>query len=301
MGQARHRKLNDPDYGKYSNRLRGLIVSNPIQVGADGSLSIISTAPDGQELRSSLLYWDRLAWPQNSFFELDNGPDVPELVKCGVMETPTINGEPKGTAAFIFTSAQDSAIDYYEKRSPGIWSLGAGQNSIVREGDIAGTGTALEIYNSLPVPGPDVPVVEILDFKERRRSELMIFRAHMDAMAKAITSSDDSGEALVKALKDLDLACADLISVTREWNFPVKLCNFKASVNFDFAKSASSAAKAWKAAEVLTLGKTGQLVAAAVAGVASNFKISADVELRSIKRPASPYKYLYHATKELAG
>lgn len=299
MGQEKLRKASDPDYGKYSSSVRGLIVSNPTTINANGGITVNSGSLDAQELRSSLLYWDRLAFPRNRAVLVSGGYDVQELVQCGVMETPMIDVPRSGHVATIVTAAQASALEYYEQRSPGTWSIGEGVNSIKSDAGHGRGGTGLEIYNALPVPADHVPLVEILDFKERRRTELMMFRAHMDAMCKTITSADDSGEALSQALKELDLACADLIAVTREWQFPVRLCNLKASVNFNFAKSASAAAAAWKAAETLTLGKTEQLVAASIAGVTSNFKVSADFEFQRLKRPASPYKYLYQATREL--
>lgn len=299
MGQARNRKLSDPNYGKYKSSKRGIIVNSPTTIRPNGSFTINSAQLDRQDLRSSLLYWDKLSWPKNRVIFISGGPETQELVNCGVMETPMIDAPLSGYGSFIMQSAEAIALQQYEQKEPGVWSIGLGVNSLSYSGANAGTGTGLELYNSLPIPGDNVPLVEILDFKERRRSELLMFRTHMDSMAAAITSADDSGEALIRALKELDEACANLILVTKEWRFPVKLANFKASVNFNFARSATAAAAAWKAAETLTLGKTEQAVAATIAGITSNFKISADLEFQQIKRPTSPYKYLYQATQEL--
>ncbi|PBJ94527.1 hypothetical protein CMV24_16535 [Pseudomonas plecoglossicida] len=118
-------------------------------------------------------------------------------------------------------------------------------------------------------------------------------------MAKEISGADDSVESLDRALKELDAACSDLIKVTREWQFPVKLANLKATMNFNLATSASAAVTAWKNAESFNLGNTEKAIAAVAAGVASNFKIDADISFQKIKRPASPFKYLYQATREL--
>lgn len=299
MGQARLKKQSDPNYGKYSNKTRGIILSNPSTVGDNNFFSIKSSDLDHQDLRSSLLYWDRLSWPKNRMILIGNSFEVQELVNCGVMETPILPFRGSGPVADVMTAIEASALDYYEQSDPGTWSLAQGVNSLRHVGSAVKTGTGLEIYNALPVPSPDVPLVEILDFKERRHSELMMFRAHMDAMTKEITGSKDSSEALEKALRDLDEACANLIAVTKEWQFPVKLSNVRASVSFDFANSASAAAKAWKAAETMSLDQTSQLVAATVAGITSNFKISGDFNFQQIKRPSSPYKYLYQVTHEL--
>jgi hypothetical protein len=299
MEQASNRKMSDPNYVNSENRTRGIIIHSPTTINADGTITVKQSNLDSQDLRSALLYWDKLSFPRNQVIYIGGGPEAKELVNCGIMERPTIDVIPSGDSDLIMTSAEAIALQQYDQKEPGVWSVGSGANSLSYSGSKSGTGTGLELYNSLPIPGENVPLVEILDFKERRRSELLMFRSHMDSMISAITSADDSGEALIKALKDLDEACANLISVTKEWKLPVRLANFKASINFNFAKSATAAAAAWKATDTLALGKTEQAVAATVAGISSNFKLSADIEFQKIKRPTSPYKYLYQATQEL--
>ncbi|MFK8328488.1 DUF6236 family protein [Pseudomonas sp. BJa5] len=301
MGQAKQRKASDPNYGKYSSKPRGLIVFSPSSVTGN-SFNLASTNLDQQELRSSLLYWDKLAWPKNNFIYTPNTAEIDELVRIGVMQTPTLPLSGGGAVEDVMTAAHEYALTYFENQAPGIWSAGEGINSFVNNNTAppkSHSGTGLSLYNALPVPSADVPLVEILDFKDRRRAELLIFRAHLDAMAKEISSAGDSVDSLGIALKDLDAACSDLIKVTREWQFPVKLANVKASMNFNLATSASAAVTAWKNADSFNLDNTEKAIAAVAAGVASNFKINADVSFQKIKRPASPFKYLYQVTREL--
>jgi len=302
MGQAKQRKENDPHYGKYSAKKRGLIISNPSTVDG-GSFRINNSHLDKQDLRSSLLYWDKIAWPKNNFIYTPNTAEIDDLVRIGVMETPTMSLAGGGQTGHVISAAHDYALQYFEKQNPGMWSVGEGTNSlkfIDEDNPAPGAGTGITLYNALPVPGAEVPLVEILDFKDRRRGELLVFRAHLDSIAKKIASSDDSVDELNKALTELDLACSDLIKVTREWQYPVKLANLKTSMNFNLATSASAAVKAWRNAELLALGSTEKIIAATAAGIASNFKVTADISFQKIKRPTSPYKYLYQATCELS-
>lgn len=301
MGQAKIRKLIDPNYGKPQRIERGLIVTSPSSVLPDGSLYLAKSDLDSQELRSSLLYWDKLAWPKNDLMvvEHEHDDDIMELIRCNVLETPTVPSLRSGMAGRIMAGTQHNALLMLEGRNPGVWSIGEGVNSIVVEGDAEQGGTGMQLYNCLPVPGPDVPLVEILDFKDRHKSELLAFRLHLDETTKAIASSDDSSEALKRAIKDLDDSCADLIAITKEWQFPVTLANWKSSLNLDFAKSISVADKVWRQTEALQLGKTEQAIAALLAGVSSHIKITADFNFNKIKRPSSPYKYLLEATRQL--
>jgi len=301
MGQAKQRKANDPNYGKYSSKPRGLVLFSPSSV-TGSSYNLASAHLDKQGLRSSLLYWDKLAWAKSSFIHTPNSPEIEDLVKIGVMQTPEFQLRGSGAVEDLMIAAHEHALTFFENQAPGMWSAGEGVNSFKNNNTAQlelQSGTGLTLYNALPVPSADVPLVEILDFKDRRKAELLIFRAHLDAMAKLISSADDSVEALEKALKELDTACSDLIKVTREWQFPVNLANIKASMNFNLATSASAAVTAWKNADYFNLGSTEKAIAAVAAGVTSNFKITADVSFQKIKRPTSPFKYLYEATREL--
>jgi hypothetical protein len=45
---------------------RGLVISCPIEISGSG-MTVKSTALDPQELRFSLLFWDKLDFPTNNF------------------------------------------------------------------------------------------------------------------------------------------------------------------------------------------------------------------------------------------
>ncbi len=157
----------------------------------------------------------------------------------------------------------------------------------------------MELYKSLPVPSTDVPLQEILSFKQKRRPELLMFRAHIEAMAAEIASGADSHEALTRKLAELDSACSNLIKVCAEWQFPVHLANAKFSMNFSISKTMSTALDVFAKAKEISMDATAAAVAATIAGVSSNFSLTGEPGIRDLRRPKSPYKYLYHAQREL--
>ena len=313
MGQAKQRKASDPLYGKpdldqasdtfnraHSPTLRGLIVSNPIKIEGT-TLSSSSPHLDVQDLRSSLLYWDRLSWPKNPIIGSPPNNDEKFLRDEGVLIRPKTEIKGGGQITDIFQTFSIALLQHYEKTLPGIWSIGNSTNSIlVNEGAKATLdGTLLQLYNAIPVPAANVPLNEILEFKQKRHAELLSLRAHFKSLVTEIQGSADSVDALNSKLAEVDHACANLISVTREWQVPVKLSSINASLNFNIGKGFESAAKAWTAAGDLGLGQTGAVLAAVAAGIQSQIKISPDISLRSIRKGASPFRYAYLIERDL--
>jgi hypothetical protein len=297
MGQAKERKRNDPTYGKPS-KMRGLIISCPIEIDDDMSFSVRSPFLDKQDLRSSLLYWDRLAWP-TGFIGFAEDPDTTFLESSGILLRP--NYRIGGTGAEVVIKPQMIALDEFERKSPGVWSLGQSENSILLKSGVGepSRGTLLSLLNCLPVPSEDVALSDIIDFKTKRRDELLAFREHLENLVDEIQSHHDSEAALMQKLKEMDAACADVITVAREWQLPVKLSNLKASFNFDLAKAATDAAKVWSSSEVFNLGHTSRAIAAGAAALSSQLKISRDFSLRSFRRERSPFSYVHEARQIL--
>lgn len=298
MGQAKNRKLTEPGYGTISNKIRGLVITTPIKINEDGSSSIRSHL-DTQDLRSALLYWDRLIWTGSNTLRFKGEANAEYLEHAGVLEKRFYNID--GTIPHIYTTAQKNAMDELERQSPGIWSLGNGENSVLLNSPaiVKNQGTIIQLYNAIPVPSKDVPLSEILTFRQKRRPELLALRAYIESITKEIAISSDSEEALNIRLTEIDKACSDLITVTREWQFPVYLANLNASFNFDLNKAGGNALKAWVATDQLGLDHTTKAVSAGLAGVASIFKVEADIKMRNLNRGSSPFKYAYEIQREL--
>lgn len=299
MGEAKLRKHQDPNYGKpRTDTLRGLIISAPTTI-TGLSVTIKSSRLDMQELRSSLLYWDRLSMPTSNIIHIPPDQDTQFLIDSGVLYTPRFNLT--GDVSTAIASLPRIALTDYEKEQKGIWSLGGGENSILLESGFSepNSGTSLILYNALPSPALSVPLAEILHFRQKRRDELLALRAHIELLTKEIESSSDSEDELNRKLDYIDQSCSALATVCREWQFPVLLTNLKASLNFNLTKVTSAAVGTWVATGKLMLPDTARVISSGGAALASMIDIKADINLQGITRPASPFRYIYEAQKNL--
>ena len=188
-----------------------------------------------------------------------------------------------------------------ENREPGVWSLSQGEKSLFINNSAANliddSGLSLELIRAIPVPAADVPLNEILEFKERRNAELMIFRAHIDKLVFEIQNSPARTDEFNRIAKEIDAACADLLKVGREWQWPVHFSDFKANFNLDPDKFLRAVKTGWELLE--PYGPIAQTSAAFVSGLVSTINVKPDISLRSIKAPRGPFRYAQLAHKEL--
>ena len=302
MGQAKYRKIHDPLYGRVPQTIndRGLIVSSPMSLNLDNGSMHLGGGLDPMELRFSLLYWDKLMFPASPTIYIDGGDDCNFLTQVGVMTRP-VYGIGSGIGANILWSTFVNAFVDCESKEPGVWSLSQGEKSLYLQNSAnmftSNNGISVNLIRAIPTPKADVPLAEILEFKEKRREELMIFRAHIDKITKLIQESNDRMDEFNKTIKDIDSSCADLLKVGREWQYPIHISDFKASINLNGFKTATAVGGGWKLGEPYGLTAAGAV--AAIAGGISVLDINADMGLRSIRRPSSPYRYVLKAHQEL--
>ena len=298
MGEARRRRQSDPNYGRVPKTpsYRGLVICPPIVVEGE-SVLIKSTNLDPQELRFALLFWDRLVWPSSRAIHIPSGPDEQFLETAGVLSRPDYTCS--GKVADIIPKTQIQAFQDLESKEPGVWAMAQGEGSLVWKEGFAeeGNGTTLELHRAIPIPHHDVPLAEILEFKLRRRTELITLRHHIESFVAEIQSSPDRSAALDRRLKEIDTACADLLLLGKQWQFPVYLSNLKASFSLNPLTFLPFVEGTWKLAE--PYGLTAAAAAAAAAGGISTLRVNADYGFRSPKRPQSPYRYAYHIDREL--
>lgn len=299
MGEAKRRKQTEPNFGRVpkSANHRGLVVSPPIEI--EGSrLFVKSSNLDPQELRFALLFWDRLVWPSSRAIHFSSGPDETFLESAGILTRPeyTFNGD----GAQGIARGQIQAYQELERSEPGVWALAQGENSLLLKDGLAdeGKGSLVELHRAIPVPKQDVPLAEILEFRQRRRDELMLLRHYLESFVSEIEGAADKPLALQKRVAELDQACANLLTVGKEWQFPVYLSNLKASFSLSPMKFLPAVAGGWKMGE--PYGLTAAAAVAAAGGAASSLDIKADYGLRSMRLPTSPYRYAFQMHEELS-
>ncbi|MEX5669303.1 DUF6236 family protein, partial [Pseudomonas neuropathica] len=92
------------------------------------------------------------------------------------------------------------------------WALLEGENSLSYQRDVASQPQALSIdlLRSIPIPQEDVPLAEILEFKAKRKDELMSLRAEIERLESKAKLSNDPAEFIQLSKGDIDKACCDL-------------------------------------------------------------------------------------------
>ena len=291
MGEAKRRKAEDPSYGKPK---RGLVVSAPMEIEGT-QLHLQSTSLDPQELRFSLLFWDRLLWPLSRAIYIPSGPDEQFLETAGVLTRPEYTAV--GDIAQGMAHCQITAFLEAEKHEPGIWALAQGENSFLLKNEILreGNGAFVELFRAIPVPDKTVPLNEILEFKHRRFDELNLLRQQLDGLVFEINNSEDKRAKLVEQANLVYTACADAIRVGKEWRFPIRLANLKVSLDLRPFTSGAAVIAAWEYAKVFDMA----LPACVLAGAAASIKIGGDFGLQKIRPRQGPYRYVYRFHNEL--
>jgi len=298
MGEAKRRKAADPNYGCPK---RGLVVSPPIEVEGSRLYARLSNL-DPQELRFSLLLWDRLVWPSSRAIHFASGPDEEFLERAGVLRRPeyTVWGD----AAQGIASGQIQAFLDLENREPGLWALAQGENSLLLKDRLLdeGKGGLIELHRAVPVPNKDVPLNEILEFKVKRNDELQLLRTEIDALFAALNAAPDKQAELANQVAQIDRACAATIKVSKEWQFPVRLTNIKASVELRPFVSLAGGIATYGLTALQGLPTSASVLAGlggAAAATAPALKLSADCGWRGLKPRQGPYRYVSQYHNEL--
>jgi hypothetical protein len=233
-------------------------------------------------------------------FGNDNDNDENFLISAGILTRPMIHHQ-GGNAATIVLDTFLGAMKTLEASEPGVWSLSQGERSLFLENypdDFYDNwGISLILIRSIPIPSHDVPITEILEFKEKRRDELNILHTHINKLSAEISLSKEIPLDLEKTVKNIDVACADLLKVSSEWQQPFHIGDLKANINFNGIKALGVAGAAWKLAE--PYGLLAATAAATSSGIISAIDIKADIGFRSIKRTKTPYHYAWLAHREL--
>ena len=300
MGEAKRRKESEGSYGKVPKipPHRGLVISRPMEIEGN-SVQINGGVVDPYELRFGALLWDELVLPESNAFAFGGSPDEDFLEGAGVLRKMPFNVS--GDVATGLAKGQMAVFRHLDAASPGSWAIAQGERSFLwRDAQTQNdSGSTLELYRAIPIPRFDVPLAEVLEFKARRRDELLLLRQHLDKFASDIDAASDKEAMLATKVAEIDAACANLMTVGREWQFPIHVSNLKTSFSLDISKLLYPVATAFGAQQSFGLGLTAAISAAIPVAVASTLSIKGDWGLRSPKRPRSAFRYAYHINEEL--
>lgn len=269
---------------------RGLVISCPIKI-RDGSLEIVTAALDPQELRFSLLFWEKLDFPANNAMHIGLDRDAQFLADEGILNRTQFTPEFTNGAVdlqSLFSQAHTHAFRTLDQKEPGVWSLATGENSISFPPDEleTGRGTLVQLHRAIPVPDKDVPLADILEFRSNRRSELLALRYHLDSIYQRILNAGDGELALNSEVNNLQKAILDHTKAAKETGLSFRKMTFSANLNpLPAAIAAYSAMNAHS-----------PLVLPLLAAAASSINIGLGPALKGGKLSDTPFRYVssYH-------
>lgn len=276
--------------------LRGIVVAPEYE--AKGShLFLKSSDIDPLKLRQYLLYWDRIDFPTNNVMHFTSN-DVDYLESLNLLQRTKYNYSCNGIINIeeLFLNTQIQALKNNNLNKGEKWTLGQGNlNLLLPKAEVERKNTLiLDLYNSLPIPATDVPLDDIINFKEKRRDELMEFRNSMDKIYLSIINSGDIDISKSVAIKDLEKKIIAINKVMNESKIKKLLGSVK--VNIDINSLIIGGAG-------YIIGKeTGNSIMLASLGLAaSSIKLRVDKQLipKHIPDNLSDFAYLYYSQKEL--
>lgn len=275
--------------------MRGIVVS-PVKITGKNSM-VVNGSIDPLKLRQYLLYWDKIDFPQNNIISFGETPEIQYLKEAGVLKQTNVKVYLSGELTELYLKSQLKALEINNKNEKGSWTLGQENIELVlpKSESVLDRGLEVELYNSLPVPSEEVSLEDILNFKEKRKDELLYFRNLMDNLYIELLKSADSERAINAYIGRLQKGIMELDQVMKE----SKLSKFKGSVKIQFDL---------KEAIINTfLGATGGTAigfpdVGAALGFASSFiNITSEMSLKPKEIPSElkDYAYLYYSSKEL--
>jgi hypothetical protein len=274
---------------------RGLVVSAPVEIQGS-ELRIRESRLDPQELRFALLFWDRLAWPKSRVVAIQSDADAQFLEDIGIMTRPLVEARTAGIVADLFAAGHFHAFLDLDRKEPGAWALAQGENSfLLNNGKLSeGRGFLVELHRAIPVPDRDIPLADILEFKEKRRDELGHLRDELDSSYSILVNSADSALEIQRLRRRIESACTDLLMISKETRRPFRLTDVRISFQVQIDRMTLGALVGWAVGQQFALSELGAIV-----GGVSGITVSSDFGIIGLRRRSNPYRYVYHFHNEL--
>lgn len=190
---------------------------------------------DTGDLRKYLLYWDEIVLAESNIIGTGSDDfDFLQSTGIGRKEKVMFQGTFMIDSKIMITSQQVVWAEN-EKKEPGVWSLAQSSSTPYFTECTNKSVIEFELYDSLPVPQQDVPLNEILEFKEKRKDELMSFRVYLDEVYQSVTKAGYIPSAKSAAITKLQLAIADIDKILNESLIRKTINSLRATFESDFS------------------------------------------------------------------
>jgi hypothetical protein len=130
------------------------------------------------------------------------------------------------------------------EEDPGSWALAQSSSQLMLPHDASEPARVLEVelFDALPVPTAEVPILRILDFKSQRGSELERLRSATDRLYLDALESTDRARASDRAVNQLRRAVGDMHRVLTESAIGSTMASAKVSLNTALPASGDTSA-----------------------------------------------------------
>lgn len=280
------------------------VVANPAIININGNSNgfTMERSLSPQEIRYYALYWDKVVIPDSNLISVGI-PEEDLLIESGVIERPRVGFQGSYGGADLghsFAVAQSLvAKKLIEEDHETDWVLHQIGNQLLIPKEYTDSKNSLrfELINLLPVPDGNTPIADILEFKERRKTEFNALHQTIEqAYIEALKCPDpDLGSSI--AIRELKTCIHNLEVVSNEkWEKTSKF-DFATEFNLDGGKIVNGIASG-AAFDFFTNAFT-LPVGAIAGGLASILKLKASYS--SSFKPAgnqSKLAFLSHANNE---
>ncbi|HHE0159238.1 hypothetical protein JJ672_17900 [Klebsiella pneumoniae] len=264
------------------------IVTSPGVFGRRSSGFTLKRMISHLEINYFCLYWDNVVIPESG--QMRFLPQLmDEMESCGVLKRLIFNRNVFSSDTYIseLVDAQFYALNFLRgKESDTDWRIHQlGDEVIYQESEsielVRRECIRLELLGMLPVPDESVHLHDILEFKLRRKSELVALHSYCDELYLEILNSADPNLLRARSFSKLKKAIEDLDKINNEgWQSPIKF-NLDISSEFDISNIRAGFATLLGASQS-PMPLTTAIIGGALS-VAEGF-VKLKVELRGIRK-----------------
>lgn len=254
-----------------------------------------------EELRYYIMYWDRVVIPGNNLVYIGI-PEEEELIACGAITRPKVGfqGSFQGDqVANVILSCQSIVANELVKDKSVDWIVHQIGSEIVIPDKFSFQQETVKVVlvNALPVPDGETPINEILEFKERRKDQLVELHEAIDGLYFEVLNSPDPELATKKAVTRFKTSIEGINAVANEKFKKTRKYDLTAELNLNGKDIVSGAS----AGAVIDFFSTGFSIpiATIVGALAALIKVKAN--LTYTFEPAkenSKLSYLSYASNE---
>ena len=197
--------------------MRGIIATAAqVNIHAEGfSFDTRNGGLSESDIKYFLLYWDKIIIPANNFIYAEI-PYEKDLIETNIVERPIAAFSGSFSSSELGKMMLQTQSKIVEEKID--WTIHQFGNQLILPDNkiIKKKIFKFELMNILPVPNDNVPIHDIIEFKQRRKDEFIALHNTLDELYFEILKSPDSDLKQLKTLKMLQKTINDIEKIQKE-------------------------------------------------------------------------------------